>query len=129
MFHWIITIFTLVVSLFGLFAFVKLMIAKEAPTISLMSLEEMKMLNPELKGFYNKYIVDQIFPAIIKVANNNYSIARESLTYKKIDDELKKQTDNVVEQINQMGAALTAELKANADTKEAFQTIVQQWRR
>ena len=42
MFHWIITIFTLVVSLFGLFAFVKLMIAKEAPTISLMSLEERK---------------------------------------------------------------------------------------
>lgn len=129
MFHWILTIFTLIVSLFGLFAFVKVMMNRKEPTLNFMSLDEMKPLNPELKEFYKKYMVEKIFPAFIKVANKSYSIARESLTYKKIDDELKKQSDDAVEQINQMGNALVAELKTNADSTEAFQTMFQQWRR
>lgn len=130
MFHWILTIFTLVVSLFGLFAFVKLMLLKqEVASVSLVSMEEMKTLNPELKAFYRKYAVDRIFPAVIKMVNKGYIAARESMTYSKIDAELKNQTDALVDSINSLSDTVTEKVKESTDTKEAFQTMVQQLRR
>lgn len=124
MFHLILTIFTLIVSLFGLYAFIKLMTTKTASP-DFVGMKEMETLNPELKQLYRKYVVDQIMPAFMKIVNGAYEATRKSISYSKIDAEAKKQTDAMLVQINAMREGMIAELKEASDTTEAFQSMVQ----
>jgi hypothetical protein len=126
MFVWILLILTLIISIFGLYAFVHLMMNRNKDTtVSLLTHQEVAGLHPELQMLYRKTILNQIAPEFVKMMNEGYTIYKKeaSKTYAEIEKEALDGSKMIVEMIK----AYTEELKNMqvGDVKESFQTMFQ----
>lgn len=91
MLHWVFIIFSLILSAFGLYAFIYIMMKGSGSSsvggINLMTHDEFKGLPEEMKKLYKKTVLDIIVPSYSRFMNKVWEGLREEIDYASIESE------------------------------------------
>lgn len=83
MIHWLFTIITLLLSGFGLYAFIHIMMNRSR--INLMTHDEFKDMPEEIKKLYKKIVLDIIAPSYNGLITKVWDEVRKEIDYKSIE--------------------------------------------
>ena len=86
MFAIILAALSFIIALFGLYAFVQIIMTEKPSKISVMDLQEFDGLPEDIRKLYQKTVIDIIIPAVNRVAVKEYEKLLKATTY----DELEK---------------------------------------
>lgn len=87
MFHWVVTILTVIMSALGLYAFIYIMMkgggSSSVGGINLITHDEFKGLPEDFKRLYRKTVLDILVPAYTKVVNDVWDEVKKDIDFKK----------------------------------------------
>jgi hypothetical protein len=87
MFHWVVTILTVIMSALGLYAFIYIMMkgsgSSSSSGINLMTHDEFKGLPEDLKRLYRRTFLEIIVPAYNKITNDVWDEVSKDIDFKK----------------------------------------------
>jgi len=119
MIHWLFTIITLILSGFGLYAFIHIMMKRGG--INLMTHDEFKDMPEEIKKLYKNTILDIIVPSYSGLVTKVWDEVRKEIDYKSIQTPAIESAKLVASMIDEIPVSdISNEIVAGYKNKEGF---------